>query len=36
LEPTAHPLAVEQRSGITRARVQQIAEILLHPGQSSK
>lgn len=33
LEPTAHPLAVEQRNGITRARVQQIAEILLHPGR---
>ncbi|GAA4065768.1 DUF2199 domain-containing protein [Actinomadura miaoliensis] len=32
LEPTDHPLAVEQRSGITRARVQQIAETLLHPG----
>lgn len=32
LEPTAHPLAVEQRNGITRARVQQIAETLLHPG----
>lgn len=33
LEPTAHPLAVEQREGITRARVQRIAEVLLHPGQ---
>jgi hypothetical protein len=33
LEPTDHPLAVEQRSGITMARVQQIAEALLHPGQ---
>ena len=33
LEPTDHPLAVEQRSGITRARVEQIADILLH-GQS--
>ena len=30
LEPTDHPLAVEQRTGITRARVQQIADILLH------
>ncbi|MGH3389065.1 MAG: DUF2199 domain-containing protein [Actinomadura sp.] len=30
LEPTTHPLAVEQRDGITRARVQQIAETLLH------
>ncbi|WP_345475476.1 DUF2199 domain-containing protein [Actinoallomurus oryzae] len=34
LEPTAHPLAVEQRNGITHARVQEIAETLLHPGQS--
>ncbi|GAA4238258.1 DUF2199 domain-containing protein [Actinomadura meridiana] len=33
LEPTDHPLAVEQRTGITRARVQQIAELLLHPEQ---
>jgi hypothetical protein len=33
LEPTAHPLSIEQRHGITRARVQQIAETLLHPGQ---
>jgi hypothetical protein len=31
LEPTDHPLAVEQRTGITMARVQQIAESLLHP-----
>jgi hypothetical protein len=31
LEPTDHPLAVEQRTGITRARVQAIAELLLHP-----
>lgn len=30
LEPTDHPLAVEQRHGITMARVQQIAELLLH------
>lgn len=30
LEPTDHPLAVDQRSGITLARVQEIAEILLH------
>jgi hypothetical protein len=30
LEPTDHPLAVEQREGITLARVQQIAEQLLH------
>lgn len=33
LEPTDHPLAVEQRNGITLARVQQIAEALLHPGE---
>jgi hypothetical protein len=34
LEPTDHPLAVEQRQGITLARVQEIAEIMLHqqPG----
>jgi hypothetical protein len=31
LEPTDHPLAVEQRTGITIARVQAIAERLLHP-----
>jgi hypothetical protein len=30
LEPTDHPLAVEQRTGITVARVQEIAERLLH------
>jgi hypothetical protein len=30
LEPTDHPLAVEQRTGITVARVQEIAETLLH------
>jgi hypothetical protein len=30
LEPTGHPLAVEQRDGITTARVQEIAERLLH------
>jgi hypothetical protein len=30
LEPTDHPLAVEQRTGITLARVQEIAETLLH------
>ena len=32
VEPTAHPLAVEQRTGITRARVREIAEALLHLG----
>jgi hypothetical protein len=30
LEPTDHPLAVEQREGITLARVQEIAETILH------
>ncbi|WP_132333276.1 DUF2199 domain-containing protein [Kribbella orskensis] len=32
LEPTDHPLAVEQRNGITLARVQEIAEHALHPN----
>jgi hypothetical protein len=31
LEPTDHPLALEQRHGITIARAQEIAEQLLHP-----
>ncbi|MEV0676127.1 DUF2199 domain-containing protein [Actinosynnema sp. NPDC050436] len=31
LEPTDHPLAVEQRTGITLDRVRAIAELLLHP-----
>ncbi|MFF2061698.1 DUF2199 domain-containing protein [Streptomyces sp. NPDC058200] len=31
LEPTDHPLAVEQRTGITLDRVREIAESLLHP-----
>lgn len=31
LEPTDHPLAVEQRHGITLGRVRQIAESVLHP-----
>jgi hypothetical protein len=30
LEPTDHPLAVEQREGITMSRVQEFAERLLH------
>ena len=30
LEPTDHPLAIEQREGITLERVRQIAESLLH------
>jgi hypothetical protein len=32
LQPTDHPLAVEQRQSITRARVQELAEQLLHDG----
>jgi hypothetical protein len=31
LEATDHPLAVEQREGITMDRVREIAETLLHP-----
>jgi len=31
LEPTDHPLAVEQRDGITWDRVREIAAIMLHP-----
>jgi len=31
LEPTDHPLAVEQRRGITADRVRQIAETVMHP-----
>ncbi|HEX8993160.1 MAG TPA: DUF2199 domain-containing protein [Anaerolineales bacterium] len=30
LEPTDHPLAVEQRNGITMERVREIAEYLIH------
>ncbi|MGW5430314.1 DUF2199 domain-containing protein [Streptomyces sp. NPDC004059] len=30
LEPTDHPLAVEQRTGITQDRVREIAEAVLH------
>jgi len=30
LEPTDHPLAAEQRVGITMARVQEFAEQLFH------
>ncbi len=33
LEPTDHPLAVEQRHGITLRRVQEIAELMLHRPQ---
>ena len=32
LEPTDHPLAVEQRNGITMKRVQEIIEPFLHNG----
>jgi hypothetical protein len=31
LEPTDHPLAVEQRTGVTQDRVREIAEAVLHP-----
>ena len=34
LESTDHPLAIEQRNGITMDRVRQIAETLLHPDGS--
>lgn len=34
LEPTDHPLAIEQREGITLARVQEIAELLAHGSTS--
>jgi hypothetical protein len=30
LEPTDHPLAIEQQNGITWDRVQEIAELVLH------
>jgi len=30
LEPTDHPLAIEQRNGISWKRVQEIAELVLH------
>ena len=32
LEPTDHPLAIEQREGITWSRVREIAEMMLHQG----
>ena len=34
LEPTDHPLAVEQRTGISPARAREIAETLLHQRKS--
>lgn len=36
LEPTDHPLAVEQREGVTMARVREIAEIVEHDGESAE
>ena len=30
IQPTKHPLAVEQQNGITTKRIQEIAEIILH------
>jgi hypothetical protein len=33
LEPTDYPLALEQRHGITRDRVREIAERVMHPGR---
>ena len=36
LEPTDHPLAVEQRNGITIERVQEIAAALLHKARPWK
>ena len=35
LEPTDHPLAIEQRNGITMDRVREIAEVLLHSDTKS-
>jgi hypothetical protein len=31
LEPTDHPLSIEQREGIAGERIQEIAEAILHP-----
>ncbi|MFB6614655.1 DUF2199 domain-containing protein [Streptomyces sp. NPDC085524] len=36
LEPTDHPLAVEQRTGITLDRVREIAAAVLHPGDGEQ
>ncbi|GAB3230100.1 hypothetical protein GCM10027447_24260 [Glycomyces halotolerans] len=33
LEPTDHPLAVEQRTGITPERIREIAEAVMHPAR---
>jgi hypothetical protein len=35
LEPTEHPLAVEQRNGISMARVKEIVECVLHDSEAS-
>jgi hypothetical protein len=31
LEPTDHPLAVDQRQGVTASRARELAELVLHP-----
>jgi hypothetical protein len=36
LEPTDHPLALEQLTGITWQRVQEIAELVLHPERDEQ
>ncbi|MEU3735212.1 DUF2199 domain-containing protein [Streptomyces sp. NPDC033538] len=36
LEPTDHPLAVEQRTGISLDRVQRIASAVFHSGDSER
>lgn len=36
LEPTDHPLAVEQRTGITLARVREMAATVLHSGEAER
>jgi hypothetical protein len=36
LEPTEHPLAVEQRTGITLDRVREIAATVLHFGDGEQ
>jgi hypothetical protein len=35
LEPTDHPLAVEQGTGITLDRVEEIYEMMIHPPRSA-
>jgi hypothetical protein len=35
LEPTSHPLAVEQRLGITLDRVAEIYEKMMHPPRNA-